>query len=142
MIPAFDTELGPGALGFMDDSLFYHQLMASEHTIVPRQDVCVEHHFDASRLSRASLLASCAKLGRSSAYVLHHWDHGCLPTPRRRLVRRRLRLAYHRKWRGVKWTHTEGAPEWEMLQVLEIAMLEQFIREQTRPRNYARHGLV
>ncbi len=141
-VPAFDTELGPGALGFGEDSLFSQQLTAAGYHIISAQDVCVEHHFDAARLSRAGFLDRFIKEGRSLAYVAHHWEHEVFVNPWKRLVRALLRLAYYRKWRRVSRTHSEGMSEWEIMEVLKIAKLQQFLRERVRPRNYEKHGLV
>jgi hypothetical protein len=45
-VPAFDTELGPGALGFGDEMLFSWQLLEAGYQIHGALDVAVEHHFE------------------------------------------------------------------------------------------------
>ena len=77
------AELGPGALGFWEDSLFSLQLKRAGYRFAFAADAIVEHHFDADRLSRSSFLDRAAKEGRSRAYIAHHWEHRTLSSPRK-----------------------------------------------------------
>lgn len=141
-VPAFDTELGPGASGFHDESLFSSQLKLAGYRLVSAFGVTVEHHFDESRLSRASFLDTARKMGRSSAYWAHHWEHEEVRRPRAELALARLRLA---KWRAQRWREcrgVEGMPEWEMVLLRQVHFHRQYLEERGRPRNYERHGLV
>jgi glycosyltransferase involved in cell wall biosynthesis len=141
-VPAFDTELGPGALGFHDESLFAFQLREAGYKIVAAFDVAVEHHFDESRLARASFLDTAFKMGRSSAYWAHHWEHEEIRRPRLELALARARLA---KWRLVKGRESaspEGMPHWELHLLKELHLRRHYLSERKRPRNYERHGLV
>lgn len=45
-VPAFDPELGPGALGFCDDVLFSRQLVNAGYRLTAVFDYPVTHHFD------------------------------------------------------------------------------------------------
>lgn len=141
-VPAFDTELGPGASGFHDESLFSFQLKRAGYRIVSAFDVTVEHHFDESRLTRANFLDTAAKMGRSSAYWAHHWEHEGVRRPRVELARARLRLAKWRWQRGHEGRGPEGMPEWEMVLLKQVHFYRQYLSERGRPRNYERHGLV
>ena len=141
-VPAFDTELGPGASGFHDESLFSFQLKRAGYRIVSAFDVTVEHHFDESRLLRANFLDTAGKMGRSSAYWAHHWEHEEVRRPRLALALAQLRLA---KWRAQRRRETlgaEGMPEWEMVLVKQVNFQQQYLVERARPRNYERRGLV
>jgi hypothetical protein len=141
-VPAFDTELGPGASGFHDESLFSSQLRRAGYRIVSAFGVMVEHHFDESRLLRANFLDTARKMGRSSAYRAHHWEHEEVRRPRLALTLARLRLA---KWRAQRRRETlsaEGMPEWEMFLVRQVHFHRQYLVERGRPRNYERRGLV
>lgn len=90
-VPTFDIELGPGALGFADETLFSAQLIAAGFRLVGAFDVAVEHHFDAERLNAPGILDMARRMGRSNAYMFHHWKHQKLEMPIPRLFIRRLR---------------------------------------------------
>lgn len=140
-VPAFDLELGPGALGFGDEQLFALQLLEAGFRIVPRVDVCVEHHFDGRRLARKSWLDAARKRGRAQAYRGHHWEHWTSrwARPRQSLAAARLML--------FRLTHParpddEGCSERELNLEFEHALYRAHLRERLRPRNYSYHGLV
>ena len=92
----FDTELGPGGRGFMDDTLFYLQLLAAGYRLRFAAGVPVEHHFDSVRLTRTAQLLSARAHGRSTAYVMHHWSHEEVRWRRLRLVANAFRLMLRR----------------------------------------------
>ena len=69
----FDPQLGAGALGFCEESLFAYRLIDAGWRIKTALNVSVEHHFDLSRLTRKTLLSMAARMGRSAAYVDYHW---------------------------------------------------------------------
>lgn len=68
-VPGFDENLGPGALGFADDSQFSDALRESDYRTVSRFDVFVEHHFDLSRLTRPSFESMARRHGQTMAYL-------------------------------------------------------------------------
>lgn len=141
-VPAFDTELGPGQLGFGDDTLFGDQLRAAGFRIAARLDTLVEHHPDADRLLRRSYLSSAAKMGRSLAYRAYHWNHEEHPNPRLQGLRNRALLALRRLTRRGQWPGgEEGLPFWEMHYVQFCHFYDQWERETRRPRLYERRGL-
>jgi glycosyltransferase involved in cell wall biosynthesis len=74
-VPKFDIELGPGALGFHDETLFSWQLLAAGYHLVSAFDVMVEHYLDLSRLTNVGAIDVARKMGRSHAFVFHHWEH-------------------------------------------------------------------
>lgn len=142
-VPAFDPNLGPGALGFCEDGLFCMQLNRAGFKSIFALDVIVEHHFDPSRLSRGSFLKRAETEGRSSAYVAHHWVHERITVPRLRLLKHQLQLSLLRRTRWRECREPEGMPEWEMLLVKEIAFYkEQLLNRKRRNRNYEQFGLV
>jgi glucosyl-dolichyl phosphate glucuronosyltransferase len=141
-VPAFDTELGPGAAGFHDETLFSFQLKLAGYKIVSAFGVSVEHHFDESRLTRTNFLDTARKMGYSSAYRAHHWEHREMRRPRRELALALLRLAKWRVQRWREWQDAEGMPEWEMVLLEEVHFYRHYLTQRQRPRNYAKHGLV
>ncbi len=141
-VPRFDTELGPGALGFADETLFSFQLKEAGYRIASAFDTKVEHHFDPSRLSRASFLNRARDGGRSEAYVDYHWQHMDIKDARTQYIRSLLRLPVWRLKRRSEWRDSEGIFVWEMILLRNIAYYKQMLVEQRRPRSYDKRGLV
>ncbi len=141
-VPAFDVELGPGALGFWEDSLFAEQLAAAGYAVASNLAAYVEHHFEAARLSHADLLRRADKDGRSNAYVSYHWDHYDAPNPEQSLRHARMGLKMGRLTGKARWPHPEGASLWELEWVFKVGYYEQYLVERKRPRNYDKNGLV
>jgi glycosyltransferase involved in cell wall biosynthesis len=141
-VPAFDTELGPGRLGFWEDSLFSLQLRKAGYKIAAALDAVVEHHFDQSRLLRESFMDRARKEGRCRAYVAHHWEHRELASPRRKAGVLTLRLLKTRITRRRERAHREGISEWELTMMERLYYYRQYLIERTRPRVYSRYGLV
>jgi GT2 family glycosyltransferase len=65
----FDTDLGPGAAGFYEDTLFGWSLERAGLGILYRPSVAVEHHFDADRLSLQAFLSTARRMAASRAIV-------------------------------------------------------------------------
>lgn len=142
-VPLFDCELGPGALGFGDETLLSHQIVEAGFKVAKALDVQVEHHFEPSRLCRAAFLSIAARMGRSSAYIDHHWRHYHRSIPRIRWAKHlgQLWLLRGLRYLSGRWDRT--VPEtWELHLVREIATFDQAAREQRRPRNYPRATTV
>jgi glucosyl-dolichyl phosphate glucuronosyltransferase len=140
-IPRFDPELGPGRLGFWDDTLFSLQLQRANYRLSFAPRAIVEHHFDRTRLSRRSFLARARGEGRSIAYVAWHWDHSDMQNTTLLAWRKRLRLQQFRLTRARECRVLEGCAMWEMSLVQQIGLFSQYARERKRPRAYERHGL-
>ncbi len=140
-VPAFDTELGPGALGFADETLFSRQLLAAGYRLASAYDVPVVHHFDPSRLNYASLLQMAQGHERSNAYVAWHWEHQNYKAVHARILLRQIRLAFLRRTRRSEMQGS-APPPWEANHLEVIAFFRQFLIERRRPRLYEKHGLV
>ena len=141
-VPAFDVELGPGKLGFHDETLFSRQLLEAGYQIHYASEAVVEHHFDASRLTRRGLLDIAYRIGRSDAYFNYHWLHlnQCWTSA----YRSRLWLAGLANSVGYRRKGLEdpSAMQWQVDRVKQRSYLKQYTMEQNRPRNYALRGLV
>jgi len=140
-VPAFDTDLGPGGLGFGDDTLFSFQLQEAGDSISYVQQAGVVHHLNASRLLRKSWLKAARARGRTQAYLGHHWHHNRPPNTKfafillaKLLGRRLLQRPPNR--------NMEGCQPWEISYVAQISMLRQWKIESKRPPNYHCRGLV
>jgi glycosyltransferase involved in cell wall biosynthesis len=141
-VPHFDEELGPGALGFGDDSLFSWQIEAAGLRLGRAPEAVVEHHCDASRLLRRNYLESARKSGQSHAYLLHHWRHEEICFPRARLALVQLKLLRRRLISKTDSMRLEGCADWEFSLHAELWRYRQYLHERRRPRNYQRRGLV
>ena len=141
-VPAFDTELGPGALGFGDDTLFGWQLSEAGFRIGYARSAGVIHHVNPSRLRRTEWLSAARSRGRSQAYLRYHWEHSDIQYPRLRQLYYFIKLQLRRVVQRPPPLESEGCPLWEVSYVLHMAMCKQFRLERRRPRNYARHGLT
>ena len=110
-VRGFNPDLGPGALGFMDETLFYLQLIEAGYRIRFVSGLGVEHHFDPARLTRDSQMRMAHSRARSGAYVAHHWFHQTVPWRRLRMLQNVLRIGVQRvRWElGPKlgWDHKE-----------------------------------
>lgn len=140
-VPGFDPELGPGALGFGEEELFASQLLGAGYRIFSCLHVEVEHHFDASRLKRASWLSSAAKRGEVNAYLTYHWQHRGYRLAWARQMALRAQLSSWRLRHGPAFPD-EGCAERELWLLYRIAELRFFSKMRNCPRHYQDHGLV
>lgn len=93
----FDPVLGPGALGMGEETLFSYQIERQGYVIGSAFDVVVEHAFDCGRLCPAGLARLACAMGRSEAYIAHHWHGVDSSAARWKVLDAWFRLAY---WRG------------------------------------------
>lgn len=138
-VPWFDPALGPGALGFYDDTLFSYQLSRAGFRVVFEASAAVEHHFDPERLGKRQLIDAAYRAGQSAGYLAHHWRHQVLRFARARLQRIRLVRALLGGGYGanrarpsaaqLRWSWSEG-------------FFSGYLKEVTQPRRYEREGLV
>ena len=138
----FDPRLGPGQLGFQEDSLLAHHIRSLGARVVPARNAKVEHHFDPSRLLRSSWLKSAESLGRSCGYVAFHWEHGSITYPWLRGLRKRAQLM---SWRLRHLSRLdpdrEGISDDELACVQHIAYLDQYRLESRKPHAYEKRGV-
>lgn len=83
----FNTRLGPGAVGFYEDTTFGWALEAAGRRILYRPTTAVEHHFAADRLTLDAFLDTARRMAASRAVV--HAQMAQKPAPPR--VRELLR---------------------------------------------------
>lgn len=141
-VPAFDPELGGGAIGFGEDTLFSWQICEAGCRLRRVPDALAVHHPDPSRLLRSQWLAAAGQRGLSAAYLLHHWQHGELRSPLLCACYFAAKLRLRRILQPPVLMEAEGCAPWEMSYVLTIYKCRQFLKERRRPRNYSRRGLV
>jgi len=93
----FDPVLGPGALGMGEETLFSLQIERAGYRIASAFDVVVDHAFDTSRLCPAGLSAIAYAMGRSEAYIAHHWHGVDARSCNSMILNAKLRFMY---WKG------------------------------------------
>lgn len=133
----FDPQLGAGALGFSEESLFAYRLIDAGFRIKTAFDVSVEHHFDLSRLTRKTLLDMAARMGRSAAYIDYHWNQGETALARPKVRRAAVLLMLERlkaPWR----TLTQGLTGEETQRVQTLAYWRKLAELAGQPRRYQR----
>lgn len=137
----FDEELGPGASGFGEETLLWRQMLEAGMRIEPVDDTHVVHHPEPSRLLRGSWLNAAKRFGRTTAYIMHHWEHEHVAHPRLMTFWYGLKISIRRLTLPARDPDTEGCPEWEMSYVARMETIKSFIRESRRTRNYDRRSL-
>jgi glycosyltransferase involved in cell wall biosynthesis len=141
LVPAFDPSLGPGALGFADDTLFSYQMVEAGLKILTIPTT-VEHHLDSSRLLRTSWLNNGDRNGKSAAYAYHHWYHSTISLAKAKLATKKTLLLCYRFFNLAKTRKEFGCTPRELLLVDAISFLDYFINERRNPRNYTLKGLT
>jgi glycosyltransferase involved in cell wall biosynthesis len=140
-VPAFDPELGAGALGFGEEALYSAQIERAGFKLVARWDVAVEHHCSDERLNRDGLVPIAQRMGRSRAYLRYHWEHRNVLAPRLAELWVRLKLMLRRGFDVL--VSGGGEPRaWEVAYITHVHLYRHYRSETSRPRNYGRHGLV
>ena len=135
----FDPELGAGALGFYEETLFGLQVAHAGFRIVPVPESEVEHHFDANRATSKVLRTASAKIGQSKAYVDYHWRHMRGRTFPLLLALTSIDLAVA----GIGCVFNGGeVTERELQLTMWAGYYRQFMSYKQQPRHYERHGLV
>ncbi len=138
-VPAFDEELGPGALGFGDDTLFSLQLKDSGFRLAHSPGAFIEHHCSSERVTFASYRNAAVKLGRTEGYLRYHWFHHTIQLPRLRLLRKTIQ---YRLLSKMAQNDVELMSEEMLLMLQHVHFLRQYLHERRRPRVYEMHGLV
>ena len=141
-VPAFDPELGAGALGFAEETLFTKQLLEAGFRLQGVADSIVEHHPDSGRMTRQNFLARARGQGVCRAYIAYHWEHRQVTLPFLRSLKGRFSLTLDRLTRRRLWPHDEGMADWEIISVEQLYFVAAFRKLLKTPRHYARHGLV
>lgn len=142
-VPGFDIELGPGALGYGEETLFSWQIRRAGYRIIPADNTIVEHDLDPERLSRSGFLEMARRQGRSLAFLDHHWKHRPLMFSVARLTKSALRLIRSQPIRHNRFdVKPRAITESELLWMQNIHLYRHHQVESKRPPKYAKYGLV
>jgi glycosyltransferase involved in cell wall biosynthesis len=137
-VPLFDADLGPGASGFADDTLFSHQLVAAGFRLRGAEDATVIHHCGVDRITVQAYISSAERMGKSSAFISHHWQHSRFDHVAARSFAKALPALWI-AWRtkGKKFVSSDH------LQLLQHQSFLSGLRNlQGEPRLYERQGLI
>ncbi len=141
-VPRFDVELGPGAKGHADDTLYSYQLEKAGYRIAMALDTAVVHHLSEDRLMRKSYAAVARKHGEFNAYLARHWTHSEPRLPALILLRAFAALWARRLLYFPEWMTSPTVPAWELrlLETWHTACCA--LAERQVPRKYEKFGLV
>jgi len=137
----FDPELGSGALGNAEDTLFGYQLVEAGFKMEYAACAVVVHQPDKSRLARQAWLHAARLRAQSEAYVLHHWEHVEVKGAALKWLWLLTKLRLRSLLQPIPPLSSEGCPRWEWSHVYDLTFYRQYCIERRRPRNYARRGL-
>jgi len=140
-VPGFDPEIGPGALGLFEDTLFCWQLAEAGFRLRYIPEALAVHSPDPTRLLRRHCLSAGRAFGIGKAYALHHWRHEKVPFPLLRNCYFGLKLRLRRSLEPPPPLDAEGIPPWEISYVAEMEKNRHFLIERQRARNYSKRGL-
>ncbi len=141
-VPGFDLELGPGGLGFCDDTLFSLQLRTAGFRLaVAGEGSTVVHHCGEQRLTRSSLMDVLGRQGRSQAYVDYHWKHRSDWIPTFRGTKSLLGLGGLRILQRLLGNRNSVIGRREARWLWRCSYHRQMAIESQRPRQYERSGL-
>jgi hypothetical protein len=141
-VPGFDRELGPGGLGFCDDTLFSMQLRAAGFRLAAGgEDSTAEHHCGEHRLMRSALVDVLARQGRSQAYVDYHWKHRSAWFPTFCRAKALLGLSGLRILKRLLGNRNPVIGRREARWLWRWSYHRQMVIEAQRPRQYERFGL-
>jgi glycosyltransferase involved in cell wall biosynthesis len=132
----FDTELGAGALGFGEETLFSRRLIDEGFRLAGAFDVSVEHIFDRNRATPQQMLAVAERMGRSEGYLAHHW-HQYVGPELKDVIRARAGLVIRRLLHPGSWWN-RSAREWEVSRTERVALLEMRYTLRHQPPKYRR----
>lgn len=139
-VPNFDEALGPGMLGFAEDTNFGNRLRAAGYSIGGVHDAVVEHHFDVSRVTSASIDSMVRRMAESMAYVAHHWNGKRIRFPRLKLAKATFGHAVKASLLALRGAPTLEREELRLAYLSWCAYLRQFAKMQGAHKPAASHG--
>lgn len=140
-VPAFDVELGPGAIGFCDDLLFNWQAREAGFRLVPvlSPEATVVHYPNPARFTRQAFESRAKREGKSLAYIHYHWTQDDILKAKLFSLKRRLRLNLVKL--AVK-DFGDVPKQAVMLLLQDVAFYDELQRLRGQVRNYTRRGLI
>ena len=135
----FDPRLGAGsAYGSAEDVFFYEQAKEAGYRVLGCSGAPAVHNFDLARMRYEALCRTAKGVGRSEAFIAHHWLHSDLSWLRLRLVVDWVRLRLARR----PFPRRIGITDREFRRRAAFACKMQLLEEQGVPRRYDYRGLA
>jgi glycosyltransferase involved in cell wall biosynthesis len=142
-VPGYDVELGAGALGSGEETLFSKQLLEADFKLTGAIDVAVEHHFDLTRLTKENVIESARNMGRAHAFIFYHWEHQRTRFAFARLVLARIRRCGAQYFQRPGGNTDKPVPFKNVLQIEEEnAFYREYTVQSRRRHKYALRGLT
>ena len=141
-VPAFDPKLGPGALGFAEETLFVKQAKEAGFRIYTDYSKYLIHAPSQGRIRYENWIDSAGRQGRSGAYIAYHWQHLSVKCVRLKATVTRFQLAAGRALRIWRYRDPERAHPREMALTSKLAFLKYLLFLRGSPRNYELRGLA
>jgi GT2 family glycosyltransferase len=139
-VPGFDIELGAGALGFGEETLFSWQLLGAGFKLVGALDTAVEHHFDLKRLTDEGLVDSALKMARTRAFTIYHWEHRRLWLALPRLILCHLHRYGARFYEWVRKSADTGISSLALRLEADLAFYRECLVQRRRSHKYPLRG--
>lgn len=133
-ISGFDEELGPGALGFGEETLFQYQLEDMGLSVGPAYDAVLEHHFDPARLEFSAMLSAAHTYGRVNGYMAYHWHGDRCFAPRFRCTWKQYKMRC--RLEGKNSVISQGIDHLALRLSQGCGRMDQYFAESRRPRRY------
>ena len=141
-VPAFDVELGPGAMGMGEDTLFSLQLRSAGFRIVAAgEDSTAVHDCGEHRLTQSAPDECGHGQGRCHAYIDYHWRHRSVWFPTFRGGKSHLKLCGLRIVQRLLGDRNPVIGRHEAHWLWRWSYHRQMLIEARRPRQYERFGL-
>ena len=135
---SFDPDLGAGSpYGSAEDVFFYEQAKEAGFVIHGCSRAPAVHNFDVDRLDYLALSGAAVAIGRSQAYISHHWLHSELRFLRMRIGWDWLRLQRSR----LKRRSVGGMSDQEFRRRVALSCKRQLLRERGDQPHYEFRGL-
>jgi glycosyltransferase involved in cell wall biosynthesis len=136
VVGQFDVELGPGALGTLEDHLFCQRIRRAGFKVVAKPLVAVMHFPDPRRLTARAYRDLAREAGRSDAYIAWHFRGVTINWPHLRFASAVLRLWSHRVRNLSELLRHPTIPAWEFQLCRLVAHRKQYLKERRRERKY------
>lgn len=141
-VPRYDEELGAGALGFAEETLFAAQMTEAGYRLAGALHVEVEHHPDPLRFCTQSFIDMAGRLGDSSAYMFKHWTHKPCRAVTAKCAYYGVMLAWWELRRRLLRGERKGPSQGHLNAAFQYRFHRYLIQHRGTPPNYERRGLV